>query len=108
MVLFQVDGMVDRLLCSVRWSVITLVFIIGGLFLVAYWFSEGHGASLSKLAQVRPGMTRDEVLRLLGNPGTINEERDGSQSWFYTRGTFWQVKVYMDRNGLVEETDHDH
>jgi outer membrane protein assembly factor BamE (lipoprotein component of BamABCDE complex) len=100
--------MVDRVLSFLRWGVFPVICMIGGLFLIAYWFGEGHGASLSRLKQVRPGMSRKEVLKLLGNPGTINRAEDGSQSWFYTRGTFCQVKVYMDRDGIVEDTDHDH
>ena len=100
--------MVGRFLSSIRWGLLTLLFIIGGPFLVAYWFSEGHGASLAKLEQVRPGITRNEVLKLLGNPSTINGAQGGPQSWFYTRGTFCQVKVYLDRNGIVLDTDHDH
>src|SRR5438046_2653621 len=100
--------MVDRVLSFVRSGVFLVICVSGGFFLVAYWFGEGHGASLSKLEQVRPGMTRKEILKRLGNPSTINKAQDGSQSWFYTRGTFCQVKVYVDRDGMVEETDHDH
>ena len=77
--------MLGRFLSYVRLGLLILLFIIGGLFLAAYRFSEGHGASLAKLEQVRPGMTRNEVLELLGNTGTIDGAQDGPQSWFYTR-----------------------
>jgi outer membrane protein assembly factor BamE (lipoprotein component of BamABCDE complex) len=80
----------------------------GALFLVAFWFAEGHGASLSRLAQVEPGMASEQVLAILGRPHTINRNSDGSESWFYTRRTFCQVKVYMSSAGRVSETDHDH
>jgi len=104
--------MVDRVLTCLRsgaFAVIcTVICVIGGPFLAAYWFSESHGASLSKLKQVSPGMTRKEVVELLGNPGTINRAPGGSRSWFYTRGTFCQVKVYLNRDGIVEDTHHDH
>ena len=108
MVRFHDGGMIRRILPYVRSGVLILLCILGGFLLVAYWFSEGHGASLAKLEQVKPGMTRNEVLSLLGNPGTINGHQDGPQSWFYTRGTFCQVKVYLDRNGIVLDTNHDH
>ncbi len=108
MVRFHDGSTIRRFLPYVRSGVLTLLCILGGFLLVAYWFSEGHGASLAKLEQVKPGMTRNEVLSLLGNPGTIDGDQDGPQSWFYTRGTFCQVKVYLDRNGIVLHTDHDH
>jgi outer membrane protein assembly factor BamE (lipoprotein component of BamABCDE complex) len=77
-------------------------------FIFASWFSEGHGASLARLAQVRPGMTGDQVTAILGRPGTVNRGDGGTESWFYTRGTFCQVKVYISSAGRVSETDHDH
>jgi outer membrane protein assembly factor BamE (lipoprotein component of BamABCDE complex) len=88
--------------------ILAILAPLGASLLVGFWFSEGHGASLSRLAQVRPGMTNDQVSAILGRPGTINREIDGSESWYYTRGTFCQVKVYMSSQGLVSETDHDH
>ena len=100
--------MADRLLGFRRSALLYLMFVSCGILLAAYWFSEGHGASLVRLDQIRPGMSRKDVLRVLGKPGTINQHDDGSQSWFYTRATFCQVKVYLNRNGIVEETDHDH
>ena len=40
--------------------------------------------------------------------GTIYQASDGSGSWFYTRGTFGQVKISRDKNGEVVDTSHDH
>ena len=49
------------------------------------------------------------VLRRAGfQSGTIYQASDGSGSWFYTRGTFGQVKVYLDKDGEVVDTTHDH
>lgn len=87
---------------------LTILVAVGAFLLVSGWFLDGHGASLSLLARVRPGMAREQVVSLLGRPGTINPSPDGSESWFYTRGTFCQVKVYLSPDGLVSETDHDH
>ncbi len=97
-----------RLRESLRFGVISLCLFVVGAFLLAFWFGEGHGGSLSRLALVRTGMTRKEVVNLLGQPGTINRSDDGSESWYYTRATFCQVKVFLDENGKVTETDHDH
>jgi outer membrane protein assembly factor BamE (lipoprotein component of BamABCDE complex) len=87
---------------------LALVAIVAMFFYRSFWFSEGHGASLSTLSQVRPGMSREEILTLLGRPGAINHSDDGSESWYYTRWTFCQVKVFLTPDGLVSETDHDH
>jgi len=109
--LLSVDGMRDGVRSFVRsghFLLICLICVIGGFSFIAYWFNEGHGASLSKLEQIRPGMTRKAVLEVLGNPTTINKRDDGSQSWFYSRATFCMVSVYLDRNGIVERTNHDH
>jgi outer membrane protein assembly factor BamE (lipoprotein component of BamABCDE complex) len=93
---------------SLKVGLISLGLLAGVFFLWAFWFGEGHGASLSKLALVHTGMTRSDVVAILGEPATINRTSGGSESWFYTRGTFCQVKIYLDENGKVEGTDHDH
>jgi outer membrane protein assembly factor BamE (lipoprotein component of BamABCDE complex) len=86
--------------------------LVGALFSLAFslcfWFGEGHGASLSTLAKVRPGMTGERVVDLLGRPSTINRSGDGSESWYYWRWTFCDVKVHMTPEGVVEDTEHDH
>jgi outer membrane protein assembly factor BamE (lipoprotein component of BamABCDE complex) len=73
-----------------------------------YWSFEGHGTSLSSLAKIHTGMTRREVIDLLGKSSTVNRHSDGSESWYYTRGTFCIVRVHSDEKGEVRETDHDH
>jgi hypothetical protein len=90
-------------------TVLVLVLApLGVLSAGGLWFSEGHGASLSAFSRIRPAMTRGQVVDLLGRPGTINRCQDGSVSWFYTRGTFCQVKVFLTPEGVVSGTDHDH
>src|SRR5829696_7490873 len=72
-------------------ALVTIVLLVGAVLFRCYWWSEGHGASLTRLASVHPGMSGDQVRRILGRPGTIS-----SQTWFYTRWTWCQVKVYFD------------
>ena len=43
--------MVDRVLSFLRSGVFPVICMIGGLFLIAYWFGEGHGAALSRLSK---------------------------------------------------------
>jgi hypothetical protein len=93
---------------STKIGLVGLGLLCAGVALMVLWFGEGHGASLSRLAMVHPGMTRKEVVNLLGEPRTINRASDGFESWSYTRGTFCQVKIHLDANGKVMDTDHDH
>jgi outer membrane protein assembly factor BamE (lipoprotein component of BamABCDE complex) len=89
-------------------TILAIVALCVAAFLAAYHVSEGHGASLSNLGQIRPGMTPAKVISILGRPSTINRHSDGAESWYYTRGTFCQVKVHLTPVGRVRETDHDH
>jgi outer membrane protein assembly factor BamE (lipoprotein component of BamABCDE complex) len=89
-------------------DLMALWLLLVGTFLMPFWFGEGHGTSLSRLAMVSNGMTREEVVHLLGKPGAVNHNGNGSESWFYTRATFCQGKISLDSNGKVTETDHDH
>lgn len=89
-------------------------FYLAGLTLglapfgVITWLSAGHGGSVRALARIHPGTTREQVIDLLGRPGTINRSSDLSETWTYTRFTWCQVKVHLAPEGIVEITDHDH
>ena len=86
---------------------LALAALVGPPVWVIYWFGEGHGASLSRLAQVQDGMSREQVAKLLGNPSTINRSTDDRESWSYGGWTWCRVKVYL-KSGVVDGTDHDH
>ncbi len=98
-------GYLGRTIATVA---LILFILFAGLLLLAYRFSEGHGASLARLAQVRPGMGSERVVALLGRPGMVHRSADWSESWYYSRRTFCQIKVYFSPQRLVTETDHDH
>jgi outer membrane protein assembly factor BamE (lipoprotein component of BamABCDE complex) len=96
---------VGRTIITIALAILTPV---GVLFSLGLWYWDGHGASLVRLAEVRPGMTRDQVVARLGTPGSMHHGPDGSESWYYTRWTWCTVKVFVSPEGLVTETDHDH
>jgi outer membrane protein assembly factor BamE (lipoprotein component of BamABCDE complex) len=98
----------DQIRDRLRSGYFLLVFVVIGFFCVYRWVNAGHGASLSALEQVRPGMSQQAVRKVLGDPTTINKYEDFGQSWFYTRATWCMVYVYFDRDGVVERTGHDH
>jgi outer membrane protein assembly factor BamE (lipoprotein component of BamABCDE complex) len=80
----------------------------GILLLFAFWVFDGHGAAMSRLAQVHPGMTRKQVTAILGKPSTINGNADGSETWYYSKITWCQVKVHTSPRGIVDGKYHDH
>ena len=82
--------------------------VIGVIVGACVWHFEGHGASLSALSGIQPGMTCSRVVSLLGHPGTINRSEEGSESWIYTRSTSCQVKVLLTPEGVVNATEHEH
>jgi len=54
-------------------------------------------------ARVQHGMTRDELLRLLGRPGDVQRERGDRQTWSWTfanNDCLW-ARVTLDARGLV-------
>ncbi len=87
---------------------LALMYCLIPLIAYGYWWSEGHGASLTRLARIHPGMTGEQVVAILGRPGTINRSEDGFESWYYTRCTWCMVTVHLTSNGLVRRTGHDH
>ncbi len=89
--------------------ILTLVLApLSVLFAHAYWFSEGHGAPLGTWSRVRLGMSRGQVIALLGRPSSIEHSADGSECWYYTRRTFCMVEALFTPAGFVRETAHDH
>ncbi len=88
---------------------LALLYYIVGIFAYSYWLFEGHPVSLARLARVHPGMTKEQVIAILGSPGTNNGSGDGSDIWCYhTRCQWCLVTVYFTPEGPVRETSHDH
>ncbi len=77
-------------------------------------FQHGYIVDEQKVAQVRPGMSADQVLQTLGTPSTVSTV--GNKSWYYisqrSRRTFQfagetvvdqrVTAVYFDKNLRVE------
>lgn len=67
---------------------ILVVTLSASAFSVSQAFAADQGAPLltDKLVrQIKPGMTRQEVSTLLGEPARIQEKKDGTQVWVYER-----------------------
>jgi outer membrane protein assembly factor BamE (lipoprotein component of BamABCDE complex) len=77
-------------------------------------FQHGYIVDEQKVAQVRPGMSADQVLQTLGTPSTVSTV--GNKSWYYISQTSRRrvafmgesltdqrvTAVYFDRNLKVE------
>lgn len=58
----------SRLAGRISHFLFIILSVIAIPFCLLSWFGEGHGASLSKLASIRPGMSQNQVLGILGSP----------------------------------------
>lgn len=85
--------------------IVLMGFMIGG-----WWLTSGHGADLAAVAQIKPGMTQQQVEDLLGQPHSITVgtmSQDG-QSWYFTRWTWCIIGVHFSSDGKVTDVVHDH
>jgi hypothetical protein len=71
------------------------------------WFMLGSPVAGSRAAQVREGMTRDQVRALLGRPKFVAASPDGPESWVYDRHTLTVFLVRFSPTGAVTSTDFD-
>jgi hypothetical protein len=71
------------------------------------WFMLGSPVAASRAAQVREGMTREQVRALLGRPKSVAASWDGSESWVYDRHTLTVFLVRFSPAGAVTSTDFD-
>lgn len=70
----------------------------------AAWNFNRPPFDLRELDRLRPGMSKDEVARLLGKP-----ESDFGNSWAYSRFMAWPiVYVYFDDQGKLLRHEYDH
>lgn len=71
--------------------------------------ARGNLPPADKLAQVQPGLTRDEVMQILGSPSTVATFTD--HAWYYIGQrtedyAFYRPKV-IERQVVVVEFDED-
>jgi outer membrane protein assembly factor BamE (lipoprotein component of BamABCDE complex) len=103
---------VDTLL--MRMAALAILSLPLGGCLIGEEFQRGYMVDQRALAQVKPGMSADKVLEMLGTPSTVSTV--GNRSWYYisqrSRRTFQFANetvvdqkvtaVYFDKNLRVE------
>jgi hypothetical protein len=58
-----------------------------------------------RFSQVKPGMARDEVIRLLGKPLHEEEKKNGAVKWYYSAdgGCSWGDFAWLARSVFIDE-----
>jgi outer membrane protein assembly factor BamE (lipoprotein component of BamABCDE complex) len=90
-------------------QVVCLAGVVGFAALVgcSIWCMQAPAIPYSTMDKLRIGMNRNEVVALLGEPGSKFAESDGSQRWVYSRMTWAMYKVWVGSDGTVVRLEHD-
>jgi hypothetical protein len=80
-----------------------------GVVLIPFIAMDAHPVPLWRLANVKPGMSRQEVLKILGIPTTFDAyEEWPDETWRYSSYTWCNIEIDFDSNGKVLDVIHDH
>jgi hypothetical protein len=83
-------------------SAVTIVSAIG-------LYALPHSVPPNKLAEVQEGMSRDDVVRLLGPPVAASKFSDGRSKVSYGKPfRYCEVDVFLDPADHVTGVRHDH
>ena len=98
-----------RALLVLLLAVAVLICVAGGLFFVP------HCVPLDRLAQIRPGMTKEEVIKVLGPPQGFWVENQYHHQMSYWKPFRWcEVDIHLDGEDRVQGSGdyasifHDH
>jgi hypothetical protein len=93
-----------------RLTVVVVVLVVAfAAGVAAFWFP--HCVPLDRLAQIKTGMTREEVVALLGPPFATPIYPDGQRVLAYgswRRVRYCTVDVFLDSSDRVSGVFHDH
>src|SRR5690349_20465934 len=79
--------------------VVVPIIALGGLM----WQFNRPPFDLGKLHELSPGMSQNDVRRLLGKPNCAD-----NHSWHYSRAFAWPiVHIYFDHSGKFQSSDYD-
>ena len=82
--------------------------IVALVALGVFYFSR-HTISHDQLSGLKTGMTKAEVIRLVGTPSSTLLQTDGSTMLAYRKQDRWcMVDVFLDAGGHVQSVFHDH
>lgn len=88
---------------------LVVVAIVIAITVAAAAFFIPHCVSPTGLSAIRRGMTRQEVVALLGSPqGVSTDGPNHSQLFFSSAGRWCSVTVHLGGDGRVQSVFHDH
>ena len=76
-------------------------------FAKVIWFWNAPAVPASSLRELRVGMTRGDVLHLLGEPRWRYEGDGHPETWCYARGSIYTLEIDFTPEGVVEYYEHD-
>jgi len=83
---------------------ITLMLPVCAFALLVYYF-ESSPVKQDFIDRIEPGMTKDEVVSILGHPHRVYAN---GREWQYHRPLSWSwLSIWFDDNGEVEECETD-
>jgi hypothetical protein len=90
------------------------IAMLGAVMLMAGCVSVGTNYDVNALAQLKPGMSRGEVVSLLGKPNTEAKLPDGKTvlGWVHSTGTAFggasarSVSLQFDPNGKLVDSGY--
>ena len=86
-----------------RFPLAAALVIIVALVASTAWLVSGDPISQSKWEQVRVGMTKDQVLEIMGEPDRYDGPNQIEYSRFLNVG--WVEFFFDERNALIEKND---
>jgi hypothetical protein len=103
----------ERVLALVFVLVLLCILAGAGWFGFSMWQFNRPPFILSRLEQLRPAMTTNEVQKLLGTPASAWTRTNGSgqaySEWAYRRPSSWPiVYVYFKPDGTFERHRYDY
>jgi outer membrane protein assembly factor BamE (lipoprotein component of BamABCDE complex) len=70
-------------------------------FVFSHYIMDYPPVSQEKIDSLRIGMTREQVMSVLGKPSL---RREGGNYWIYSRPELWYaLHVYFDKEGQLKE-----
>ena len=83
-----------------------LILVLGYVALMVWVWSPA--ISDRDLAKFHTGMTKDDVISIMGKPRGIRTDKSGIEIWTYGRPLQWACFIVdFNTNGTVESFDHD-
>ena len=87
---------------------LALIFILGLCWTAIMVWVWSPAISARDLAKFHAGMTKDEVVAVMGEPKGVRTEKTGTETWVYARPLQWaNFIVEFNTNGTVESYEHD-